>query len=70
MTTPDQRLLDALRESLSPQAVALIAAKCRPGYAQGEAGQRAEREVAWFTDQLIQLLGPGAYDQLCKELGV
>jgi len=63
-------LIDALREHLSPHAVVLIAAKCQPCYGKGEAGQSAEREVAWFTEMLIGMVGISEYEQLCDEVGV
>ena len=67
---PEHMLAAALRENLSPHAVALIAAKCQPHYGKGEAGQKAEREVAWFTEFLVGLTGSDEYSRLCDELGV
>ena len=67
---PEHMLAVALRENLSPHAVALIAAKCQPHYGKGEAGQKAEREVAWFTEFLVGLTGSDEYSRLCDELGV
>ena len=67
---PEHMLAVALRENLSPHAVALIAAKCQPHYGKGEAGQMAEREVAWFTEFLVGLTGTDEYNRLCEELGV
>lgn len=69
-TQPEHMLAVALRENLSPHAVALIAAKCQPHYGKGEAGQSAEREVAWFTEFLVGLTGTDEYNRLCNELGV
>lgn len=63
-------LTGVLREHLSPHAVALIAAKCQPCYGKGEAGQSAEREVTWFTEMLIEMVGTSEYERLCEELGV
>ena len=65
-----QELIDALQEQLSPHAIALIAAKCQPRYGKGEAGEKAEREIAWFTEMLIEMLGTSEYHALCDELGV
>ena len=67
---PEHMLAVALRENLSPHAVALLAAKCQPHYGNGEAGQMAEREVAWFTEFLVGLTGTDEYNRLCDELGV
>ena len=60
----------ALRDKLSPHAVALIAAKCQPHYGRGEIGQAAEREVTWFTEQLVGMLGTDEYNRNCEEVGV
>ena len=67
---PEQILIDAIKENLTPEAVALIAAKCQPVYAGCETGQRAERECAWFARQLIQALGQHEYETICNELGL
>jgi len=42
----------------------------QPHYGKGEAGQKAEREVAWFTEFLVGLTGTDEYNRLCNELGV
>ena len=60
----------ALRENLSPHAAVLIAAKCQPCYGQGEVGRSAERESAWFIDQIIEMVGSDQYNRMCEELGV
>ena len=65
---PRHLLAVALRENLSPHGVALIAAKC--GLRHGEPEPQIEREVAWFCEFLIELLGTGEYEQLCDELGL
>ncbi|MEX0654861.1 MAG: hypothetical protein WD534_12610 [Phycisphaeraceae bacterium] len=63
-------ITDAIKECLSPHAVALIAAKLQPAYGKGEVGQQAERESAWFGDQLVGLLGQREFNELCEELGL
>ncbi|MEX2387730.1 MAG: hypothetical protein WD534_07620 [Phycisphaeraceae bacterium] len=63
-------LLAAIKDTLSPHAVALIAAKLQPAYAKGEIGQQAERESAWLADQLVGLIGQREFDELCEELGL
>ncbi|MEX2388794.1 MAG: hypothetical protein WD534_13025 [Phycisphaeraceae bacterium] len=63
-------LLAAIKETLSPHAVALIAAKLQPSYAKGELGQQAERESAWLADQLVSLIGQREFNDLCEELGL
>ncbi|MEX2670910.1 MAG: hypothetical protein WD294_02240 [Phycisphaeraceae bacterium] len=73
MAKPDPNtdaLIDAITANLSPEAVALIAAKLQPVYAGGETGQRAERECAWFASQLIQALDQHEYETICNELGI
>ena len=65
-----QDLSDAIRSHLSPHAIALIAAKCQPCYGKGDVGQKAEREIARFTEMLIEMLGARQYDALCEEVGV
>jgi len=68
---PKDALAEAIRQALTPHAVALIAAKCQPRYAKGEAGERAERESAWFANFLIEdLLTADEYHFLCEEIGV
>lgn len=68
MKTPEKNLFEALRENLSPQAVALIAAhlqgaRCDEGKVNGE--------VRWFEFQLIEALGGyEAQDALIDELGL
>ena len=69
-TRIEAHLIEAIRDNLSPHAVALIIAKCQPHYGTGEIGQQAEREVAWFTEQLIGAIGADQFNQLCGELGV
>lgn len=65
---PGELLIDALRENLSPEAVAAIASWLQPASASDET---VDREVRWFTEQLAQALG--GWDQqsrLAKELGL
>ena len=61
-------MTDAIKDNLSPHAVALIAAKLQPSYANGELGQQAEREAAWFANQLVGLIGQREFNELCEEL--
>lgn len=68
MPEATQKLLDAIQENLSPHAVALIAAKLRPGCARGELGREAERQCQWLADRLVELLGRERHEQLCTEL--
>ena len=65
-----QALTDAMKECLTPHAVALVAAKLRPAYARGEVGREAEAQAQWLADRLVELLGQAEYDALCEELGL
>ena len=61
-------LVDALRDNLSPEAVAAIASWLQPARTNDE---NVDREVRWFTEQLAQALG--GWDQqsrLAEELGL
>lgn len=61
-------LIDALRENLSPEAVAAIASWLQPARTNDE---NVDREVRWFVEQLAQALG--GWDQqsrLAEELGL
>ena len=61
-------LVDALRENLSPEAVAAIASWLQPACTND---QNVDREVRWFAEQLAQALG--GWDQqsrLAEELGL
>lgn len=69
-TSKAQDLIDAMRNHISPEGVALIAAKLQPYYGKGEAGQAAERECRWFADLLIELLGTNTYNGLIEEMGL
>ena len=65
---PEELLIDALRENLSPQAVAAIASWLQPARTNDE---NVDREVRWFAEQLAQALG--GWDQqsrLAEELGL
>jgi hypothetical protein len=61
-------LVNALRENLSPEAVAAIASWLQPARTNDE---NVDREVRWFSEQLAQALG--GWDQqsrLAEELGL
>lgn len=62
--------IDAIRDHLSPEAVALIAVKCQPVYARGEAGRAAEQECAWFVEHLTRALGQEEYQAMCEQLQI
>lgn len=60
-------LFDAIREQLSPQAVAAIAAHLQA--AKTNNGQ-VNKQVAWFTDRLVAMLGAAEFRGLMDELGL
>jgi len=64
---PAKELRDLLEDCMSPQAVAAIAA-----HLHGIVNTKSEsvnREVAWFAEQLLEMLGD-QYDALCEEVGL
>lgn len=58
---------DALRDNMSPDGVAAIAAHLQALHTSKN--ERADREVVWFHDFLVALLGDDEYNRLCDELG-
>ena len=65
---PSEMLTDAIRENLSPHAVAAIAAYLQPAHTNNST---VDREVQWFTEQLAQTLGgPDQQNRLAEELGL
>ena len=65
---PEDLLADALRENLSPHAVAAIAAYLRT---VRTSDPKVDREVQWFAERLADALG--GWDQqnrLAEELGL
>jgi len=58
----------ALKDNLSPQAVATIAVCLQPAKTNNPA---VDREVRWFADQLVVLVGgPEAQNRLAEEVGL
>jgi hypothetical protein len=57
---------EALRDSLSPEGVAAIAAHLQALHPSKDKG--ADRQVVWFHDLLVGLLGDDEYNRLCDEL--
>jgi len=61
-------LRDVLKDNLSPEAVAVIAAYLQPARCGQE---QVDRQVRWFAEQLIELLGgDDAFNRVCDELGL
>ena len=72
VTVPDavdeQILFDAIRDNLSPQAVAAVAAFLRAASTNNRA---VNRQIQWFATQLIELVGGGdEHNRLCEEVGL
>jgi hypothetical protein len=64
-------LLDAIREQLTPHAVAVIAWRLKFNNSSFTNDDNVDRQVRWFTEQLTALLGgTDQRDQLAKELGL
>jgi len=66
----DETLFEAMKDNLSPQAVAAIVAYlvARPTAAPNRA---VNRELNWFADRLVELVGGDeAFNGLCEELGL
>jgi len=66
--TDEDVLFDAIRDTFSPQATAVIAA-----YLDAVTTNNADvdRQVQWFADRLIERVGGrAAYNRLCDEAGL
>ena len=72
--TPDQEAFqNIIRDHLTPEAVATIIAFLQPAALHKPASadaRRALKEVEWFTDTLISMLGVDEYTRLMDELGL
>jgi hypothetical protein len=58
---------ELLRNEFTPETLACIAAQLQPNHG----GQNERRQVEYFRDKLIALLGgDAAYDRICNEVGL
>jgi hypothetical protein len=65
---PEDRLIDALRENLSPHAVAAIASCLQPARTNDP---NVDREVQWFIERLAETLGGwDRQNRLAEELAL
>ena len=65
--TIEQTLKTTIQDAMSPQAVALMIAHLQTC----DGNSAAHREVAWFRDQLTEIVGgPDALNNLFEEVGV
>jgi len=65
--SPREVVQEVMRDNLSPQAVAAIAA-----HLHGLVNTKDEKvngEVVWFAEQLLEMLGD-QYNALCEEIGL
>ena len=63
----DAELFEHIREQLSPEAVAAIAAWLKPARTNNP---DVDRQIQWLIDQLIEMLGADQYNALCDDLGL
>ncbi|MBI1373719.1 MAG: hypothetical protein GC159_13415 [Phycisphaera sp.] len=63
----ESELFEHIREQFSPEAVAAIAAWLQPASTNNPA---VDRQLQWFIEQLIEMLGTDQYNALCEELGL
>jgi len=65
---PTEVMVDAIKDNLSPQAVATIIAYLQPVRVKDKAVQR---EVDWFREELVKAVGGNAaLNQLMDEVGL
>ena len=71
VTVPDRdeatALAQAIRDHLSPEGVAAVAAHLQALHPSKH--KSADRQVVWFHDFLVGLLGDDEYNRLSVELG-
>ena len=63
----DENLTGAIRDSLSPGAVAVVAAHLHGMVNTND--DEVNSQVAWFTDLLLGMVGDN-YNDLCEEVGL
>lgn len=65
---PEELLIDALRDNLSPEAVTVISAYLQPACCRDA---KVSREVQWFQEIVIQALGgPEQFNRIAEEIGL
>ena len=65
---PAEVLVDAIKDNLSPAAVATIIAYLQPTRVKDA---KVQREVEWFSGKLVEAIGgDAAFSQLCDEVGL
>lgn len=70
----DQEIFEsAIRENLSPEGVAMTIATLRSAgnYRSGTpANERAQAQVEWLANTLMQMIGVEEYNRLLEDLGL
>lgn len=70
----DQEIFEsAIRENLSPEGVAMTIAalQCAGNYRSGTpANKRAQDQVEWLANTLMQMIGVEEYNRLLEDLGL
>ena len=65
---PEDLLTDALRENLTPHAIAAIAAFCQTATTQRD---DVDEQIRRFANRLIEMVGGGdQHNHLCEEVGL
>jgi hypothetical protein len=64
--SPTEAFDDAIRDALSPKAVAAIAANLAGATCKDAS---VNKEIRWFAEHLIALIGADEYNNLCSEIG-
>jgi hypothetical protein len=65
---PAEVMVDAIKDNLSPQAVATIIAYLQPARVKDA---KVQREVEWFGEELVKAVGgSAALNQLMDEVGL
>ena len=65
--TPEDLLMDAIRENFSPEAVAAMAAYLQ---AANTKNRRVNQQLTWFAGELVKMLGATGYGRLLEEVGL
>ena len=64
----EQDVFTAIREQLSPHAIAAIAAYLQPAKTNDP---DVDRGIAWFRDGLVEMLGGGdSQNELAEDMGL
>ena len=62
-----EALIDALRDNLTPEAVAAIACWLQPASTNDS---DVNAEIQWFTRTLVEMIGRDDFGRMVNELGI